>query len=410
MRTLLYVIVALIVVRIAWRIANRRKKTTTAASPKPLPKRPLTSWQKKFYTVLIFTKLNTRRFFRDRLALFFGIMFPLIFLAVFGLLNRGNGNVSFHIAVIDQSHSQFSQQFVHQLSDSKTFKVNTSVTSFADAKEKMIRSQLEGTLILPPSFGITTHGIPTGHAQLYYTISNEQSGQTLAAALQQTLQPVNAKYVNVQPPLSVQQDQLSNKSLAPFDYAFAGLLGFSIMGIGIFGPINVFPELKKQGILRRLHTTPVRVWQYFLATMFSQAITGIVSIAIQFAVAISFFHLKVVGNYLEIVLYTILSIFMILGIGLAIGGWAKNERQAAPLSNIIVFPMLFLSGTFFPRYAMPNWLQHVTNYLPLTPVIDGLRLLTTEGKHLTDIGAQLGLMGVWIVVIYIIAFRVFRWE
>ena len=48
--------------------------------------------------------------------------------------------------------------------------------------------------------------------------------------------------------------------------------------------------------------------------------------------------------------------------------------------------MMFLSGTFFPRFAMPNWLQNVSGYLPLTPVIDGIRLIATEGKHVTDIG------------------------
>ncbi len=144
--------------------------------------------------------------------------------------------------------------------------------------------------------------------------------------------------------------------------------------------------------------------------MFSQAITGILSIAVQFIVAIEVFHLKVNGDYPEIILFTIFSIFMILGLGLAIGGWAKNERQAAPLSNIVVFPMLFLSGTFFPRFLMPQWLQSVTNFLPLTPVIDGLRLLTTEGKHLIDLGPQLALMAAWFVIIYAVAFRVFRWE
>ena len=59
---------------------------------------------------------------------------------------------------------------------------------------------------------------------------------------------------------------------------------------------------------------------------------------------------------------------------------------------------------------MPHWLQNITAYMPLTPVIDGARLLATEGKHLIDIGPQLGVMAVWTVVIYIIAFRVFRWE
>jgi ABC-2 type transport system permease protein len=88
--------------------------------------------------------------------------------------------------------------------------------------------------------------------------------------------------------------------------------------------------------------------------MISQAVIGLVSLAVMFAVAIAVFHLKVVGNYLEIIIFIVLSIITILGIGLAIGGWAKNERQAAPLSNIVVFPMMFLSGTFFPRFAMPN--------------------------------------------------------
>ena len=147
-----------------------------------------------------------------------------------------------------------------------------------------------------------------------------------------------------------------------------------------------------------------------MSTMFSQAATGTVAVIVQFAVAIGIFHLKVNGNYAEILIFIIYSIFMILGIGLAIGGWAKNERQAAPLGNIIVFPMLFLSGTFFPRFQMPQWLQHASNYLPLTPVIDGIRQLTTEGKHLTQIGPEILLITVWFVIIYAIAFRVFKWE
>ncbi|MBP9738982.1 ABC transporter permease, partial [Candidatus Saccharibacteria bacterium] len=171
-----------------------------------------------------------------------------------------------------------------------------------------------------------------------------------------------------------------------------------------------FPELKKQGILRRLHTTTLRVWQYFLSTMLSQAAIGLVAFAVQFGVALSVFHLKVVGNYFELALFLVVSTMMILGIGLALGGWAKNERQVAPLGNIIVFPMMFLSGTFFPRFLMPSWLQTASGFLPLTPVIDGIRLIATEGKHLTQIGPQIGLVGLWLVVIYFIAFRVFRWE
>jgi ABC-2 type transport system permease protein len=364
-------------------------------------------------TVLVFTKLSTRRFFRDRLAQFFAILFPLIFLFVFGSLSKGaGGNVSFKVALIDQSRTTFATSFTKQIEASKTFKVDQSVTTLSAAKDKMSKSQIDGIIILPTSFGVVQRGqaYPSGQAQLLYNQSSTGTGQTLTSVLQGAFNQINAKFVTTQPPFSVKGKVLNEKSLTAFDYTFSGLLGFSIIGLGIFGPVNVFPELKKQGILRRLHTTPLKVWQYFLATMFGQAATGAISISIQFLVAIEVFHLKVDGNYLEIALFTVLSIFMILGLGLAIGGWAKNERQAAPLSNIVVFPMLFLSGTFFPRFDMPQWLQGITTYLPLTPVIDGLRQLTTEGKHLTDIGPQLGLIAIWFIIIYAIAFRVFKWE
>ena len=373
---------------------------------------PLTIKQ-QLRTVLVLTKLNTRRFFRDRLAQFFGILFPLIFLFVFGGLSNSNGNnVSFRVAVINQSTSPFATTFVKQLTDGKIFKVDPAVHSLPAAEDKLSRSQIDGIIVLPGNFGTLAPGqaYPSGQAQLIYSQSSSGTGQTLSSVLQETFKKINSKFVATAEPFSVTSQQLNKKSLSAFDYTFAGLLGFSIVGLGIFGPVNVFPELKKQGILRRLHTTPLKVWQYFMATMFSQAATGLLSIGIQFIVAITVFHLKVVGNYAEITLFTILSIFMILGIGLAIGGWAKNERQAAPLSNIVVFPMLFLSGTFFPRFLMPHWLQTLSAYLPLTPVIDGLRLLITEGKHLVDIGPQIGLIGVWFVLIYLAAFRLFKWE
>lgn len=371
------------------------------------------SIRQQLYTVGVFTKLSTRRFFRDRLAQFFSILFPLIFLFVFGSFSSGNNNVSFNVALLNESHTPFSQQFVKQLESSKSpFKVQKNITTLSEAKDKMSKSQIDGIITLPPDFGTIQEGqaYPSGQLDLLYNQSSSGTGQTMTAVLQGTFNQINNKLVGVQPPFTVNGHTLNEKSLTAFDYTFSGLLGFSIIGLGIFGPVNVFPELKKQGVLRRLHTTPLRTWQYFLATMFSQAITGIMSIVIQFIVAIKVFHLKIDGNYIEILLFTIFSIFMILGIGLAIGGWAKNERQAAPLSNIVVFPMLFLSGTFFPRYLMPHWLQSVTSFLPLTPVIDGLRLLTTEGKHLIDLGPQLGLMTAWFIVIYAIAFRVFKWE
>jgi ABC-2 type transport system permease protein len=368
--------------------------------------------KQKLYTVWAFFTVNLKRLFRDRLALFFTFLFPLIFLFVFGGLNSGNKSVSFKVAIINESSSQYSKQFVDQLSKQKSFEIDKAVQTFSDANEKMSRGELDATIQLPKDFGAVKQGqsTPSGEAVVHYTQNSASAAATLTTVLQAELQGINATLVKTTTPFTVVSKQNNERSLTSFDYAFTGLLGFSILGAGIFGPINIFPELKKQGILRRLHTTPLRVWQYFLSVMLGNAVSGLLSLGVMFIVAILVFHLKVVGNYLELMIFLALGLTMILGIGLAIGGWAKNERQAAPLANIIVFPMMFLSGTFFPRFLMPEWLQSITQYLPLTPVIDGARLIATEGQSLVQVAPQIGIIVGWMIIVYAIAFRVFRWE
>lgn len=357
-------------------------------------------------------KINTRRVFRDKVALFFTIGFPLIFLFVFGGLNSGGSDISFNVAVINESDSSFAKEFAEDATKNNVLSVDPEISTLDQAKEKMSRSELDAAIILPKGFGDIAPGAqyPTGKANIVYTQNNQQSAQALSSILDAQFKGINSRFVKTDVPFIVTTEQLNERSLSAFDYTFAGLLGFAIIGMGIFGPINVFPELKKMGILRRLSTTPLKVWQYFMATMIGQVFIGLISLAVMFIVAITVFKLNIVGNYLELALFLILGIITILGIGLALGGWAKNERQVAPLANIIVFPMMFLSGTFFPRFLMPEWLQNVSAFLPLTPIIDGIRLIATEGKHLIDILPQVGLVGLWAIVIYAIAFKVFRWE
>ena len=366
---------------------------------------------KSLFTIWTFARLNTKRFFRDRLAIFFVIVFPLIFLFVFGGIFGSSNAPSFDVALINESNSDFSKQFVEQINTSDVFKVKDEA-DYDTAKENLKRGQLDAIIVLPTNFGVVDKkaGYPMGEAKVVFTQDGEESGRTLVAVLESTFDEINSQFVKTTTPFTVASETTNENGLSRFDYTFSGLLGFSIIGLGIFGPVNVFPELKKQGILRRYHTTTLKVWQYFISNVVSQMAVGLVSVAVMFGVALTVFNLNIAGNVLALAVFIALSIAMIYGIGLAIGGWAKNERQAAPLSNIVVFPMMFLSGTFFPRFLMPEWLQTASGFLPLTPVIDGIRLILTEGQTLIDVGPQLLQIGVWLVIIYIIAFRVFRWE
>jgi ABC-2 type transport system permease protein len=367
--------------------------------------------KKSIFTIKIFAKISIRCYFRDKVAIFFTVLFPLIFLFIFGSFSKNN-DVSFHIGLINQSTTGFAQKFEQDTRHSKMYKIDDSVKNLAQAKDKMSHGTIDATIVLPSDFGAVKPGInkPGGEAILYYNENNVQAAKTLQTVLDGEFEHFNSHLVMTQAPFYVRSQSTNSHGLSRLDYTVSGLIGFAIIGLGIFGPVNYFPQMKKEGVLRRLHITPLREWQFFLSSVISNSVIGLFSIAIMLFVAATVFDFKVVGSYLELAIFIVFGILTIFGIGLAIGGWAKNENQAAPLANIITFPMIFLSGTFFPRFTMPEWLQNVTTYLPLTPIIDGIRMIATEGKHLTDLGPQIGLISLWAVIIYAIAFKVFRWE
>ena len=136
----------------------------------------------------------------------------------------------------------------------------------------------------------------------------------------------------------------------------------------------------------------------------------IIAFALMFAMAIYVFDWKMAGSWLNFVIFAIFSLVMLFGTGLAIGGWAKDEKQASALSNIVMFPLMFLSGVFIPRFIMPELLLKFTDFVPLTPVNDGIRLIVTENYELWQLLPQIGVIGIWMIVLYAIAFKVFRWE
>lgn len=368
--------------------------------------------KKEFYTIWVFAKLETLRTFRDKVALFFTFVFPLIFLFIFGGIFGGNSEVKFKVAILNESDSKFSQDFAKQLSEDKTFDVDKESSNLDLAKAKMDRGELDATIVLPEKFGDVVEGkqYPGGQAEVVYNQNSEQAATTLTSVLSAVFEEVNDGLVKSETPFTVKAVSTAQEGQRRFDYTFAGLVGFSILGLGIFGPTTVFPQMKQKGILKRYSTTTLKVRQFFIANALSYSMVGIISVATLFAAAVAFFDLNMNGDYFSFTAIVVLGTVALFGIGLAVGGWAKNENQAAPLAQIVTFPMMFLSGVFFPRFAMPELLQKISGFFPLTPVVDGTRLIVTEGKTILDLGPQVGLLAVWIVVIYFIAFKVFRWE
>lgn len=365
--------------------------------------------------VFVFAKIDTKKLFRDKMAIFFVFLFPLIFLFIFGGIFGRDTDVSFNVALLSESETEFAKQFEEDAKDNEVIEVKEDITDREAADEAMAQSQIDAILILPEEFGEVQEGqaYPSGTLEIVYSETNRQSGETLASIMEGVFDGINEELVGPQvQPFVVNTESNGKEGLSSFDYLFPGLLGFTILGMGLFGPTTVFPRMKQRGVLRRYHTTSLKVWQFVLGNVLSNSVGSLLAVAFMIIVALTvpFFNLNFQGNIIELALFVILGTTVIFGFGLAIGGWAKNENQAAPLSNLISFPMMFLSGTFFPRFLMPEWLQTISAFLPLTPFIDGTRMIMVEGKHLIDIMPQIGMLAAWGLIIYLIAFKVFRWE
>ncbi|MEX2014622.1 MAG: ABC transporter permease [Candidatus Saccharimonadales bacterium] len=367
--------------------------------------------KKALLPIITFIPMDIKRLFRDKVAIFFVFVFPLIFLLIFGSIFGGNDEISFRVGLVNQSDSEFSGKFAGQIKANKVFNVDKEVANLDDAREKMNRGQLDATIVLPEGFGaINEKNYPAGEVKILYDENNASAGQTLSSIMDGILKEINNEFVEIQEPLSVTTESTATKGLTQFDYTFSGLLGFTLLSLGIFGPTTVFPRLKQRGVLRRYHTTTLKVWQYFTANVVSNAVVGLIAVAVMFAAAFLIFDLNMRGDYLNLGIVVILGTILLFGIGLAIGGWAKNENQAAPISQLVVLPMMFLSGVFFPTFLMPELLQNITKFIPLTPIVDSVRYVVTEGKTVLELGPEMTVMLGWTLLIYLVAFKAFRWE
>lgn len=361
--------------------------------------------------VTTFVPIDIKRLFRDKVAIFFIFVFPLIFLLIFGSIFSGDSNVSFRVALFNESSSEFALQLEQEMNENELFNIDDS-QDIEIAKEKMSRGQLDGIVTLPADFGEVKSGeaYPSGQVDILYDQSNVTGGTTLASVLDVVMQEINEQFVNTSVPFSVNAESTATPGLSQFDYTFAGIMGFTLLSLGIFGPTTVFPRMKQRGVLRRYKATPLRVWQFFTGNVLSNAFIGLLSLVMMFTAAVLVFDLSMRGSYLNLAIVVLLGTILMFGIGLAIGGWAKNENQAAPVSQLVVLPMMFLSGVFFPVFLMPEVLQNITRFIPLTPIIDSIRLVITENASLVDLGPQIGIMLGWTLVVYILAFKLFRWE
>lgn len=364
-----------------------------------------------FTGLLTLTWTQMKRLLREPFVLGFNFALPLILLGVGGSFVN-NADITLRAVVLNQANTPFAHEFEAMLTEPITsgiLSVRENVASLDEAIALMSRGELESIIELPEGFGdLNEAGYPSGNVIVYYEQSSPQAGQTLASIMQSILDETNIAITGIVPPLGVEQRPTTTANRSALDELYVGLALFSLLSVGVFVLANVLPKDKQLGVLRRFRVTPFRKSQLILGTMLTYSAISMITVTLITAAAVLIFELDIRGNYLLLVAFFLLSAILLTGFGLFVGALAINEDQAA-VGAISLSVILF--GTLsLPRRVLPEWLQTMTDYVPLAPIRYGIRSIAVEGFSLVELAPQLAIMGIWIAVIYAISIRVFRWE
>ena len=355
------------------------------------------------------TVASIKMYFRNTAAIFFTMFVPIAFIGVFGLLSKSEGT-KLTLDITNQSNTAFSRSVVDAIKGVKTFQV--AETSQHEAADKMSKGKLDLQIIIPQDFGDTGPDgkILPNHIHALFNSAKPQNGQTANLIIGQIIANINAKIAGTPQIIELEPAGVQTKNLGVIDFLLPGILAISIMQLGIFSVAFAFVSLKTTGALRRIQATPTHPLNFIVAQAITRLIVGVMQVVILTGLGIWLFGFHLNGNPLEFLVVALLGVVLFLAFGFAVAGYAKDENSAAPIANLITFPMLFLSGTFFPRDAFPSWLTSITDYFPLTYLADALRRIANEGAHLTALGTDLLGMLVWGIIMFFVAVRLFRWE
>lgn len=366
--------------------------------------------KRRLYAFHALTVASMKMYFRNITGVFFTLFIPVILIFVFGFLFQSN-DFTTKIAITNYSDTELSRQFVQSLKDVEAFEVVEVAES--EAADQLGRGQADLQVIVPKTFGVpdpATRSLVPAAVQTYYNEGNPQAGQTTNLIVSQIVAGYNTQVTQAPIILSVKSEGVSTNNLSQIDFFLPGVIAMSIMQLGIFAVAFAFVAYKTTGQLRRIQATPTRPMYFVVAQGVSRLVISVIQVLLLLALGVWIFNANIIGSLFSFLLVAALGSAVFLGIGFAVAGWARDENQATPVAQLIQFPMLFLSGVFFPREGLPQWLESITNLLPLTFLVDALRKIATEGVSLLSLQTELLGLFVWGIIVYIIAALVFRWE
>jgi ABC-2 type transport system permease protein len=361
-------------------------------------------------------------YFRNRQAIFFSLFIPFLIMVILGLLDFDRFSGA-DVGIVDQAQNEASAAMILQLIDRPDELVDVELGSLAEETERLTDGEIDAMFVIPAGFAE-----PGGPVTVSAT-TDERSPQRAALAvalLGQILGDFERQMASgsevVDPSVADGPAKFGTIFLSTLEgddrsytaFLVPGIVAMSIMQLGIFGVVFALVQFRQQGVLRRLKAAPVNPAQFLFAQISTRLSISVLQTLILLVAGMILFDLAVgdggVVSWLLVIALAVFGGILFVTMGLAISGVARTEEVAAPVTNLVSMPMMFLSGVFFPLDALPGVVTVVTQFLPLTFLADAIRAVVTDGAGISDIWSELAGLAAWTALVFAAATRVFRWE
>ena len=211
-------------------------------------------------------------------------------------------------------------------------------------------------------------------------------------------------------PVATLDEPVTGRGARYIDFLVPGLLGFNLMGGGLWGLGWAIVEARTRTLLKRLLATPMRRRAYLLAHMLARLAFLPLEVVTLLGLSWLLFGVGVAGSIATLTLVILVGTLSFAGLGTLLASRAGTMETMSGLINLCQMPMMLLSGVFFATSRFPAALQPVIKLLPLTALIDAMRRVMIEGAPLLSLGFPLLVLVVWGTVSFLVALRIFRWS
>jgi ABC-2 type transport system permease protein len=338
--------------------------------------------------------------FRNRAALFWGLAFPIILLSLLGGALGGSVNAG-TVTVVDEAHQARSVAVVRALRQTKGVTVKLGGDP-ATARKQVHDGDRDAALVLTSASG----GTSSVDAHLY--TSNTSADQ--ASIIRSIVSSVIAHVASPSPSVTLQSSSVDSSNLDYVDFLVPGIVAIAIMTSSVIGLATILVDWRTRGILRRLKLTPMPLAEFFVSRVAASLCMTLLQVAVLLAFGRVAFGVHVSSAAWASVPVAVAGALAFLSLGLLIGSAVASPETADATSNAITFPMMFLSGSFFPVAALPGWLEGFARVLPLYYLANGLRDTAVRGLSITHVAGDIGVLLAATAVLAAISLRTFRWE